>query len=61
MCSVTAITGTRDTRLTPTVVTTPTRSSDSKQTFVYFAFVLAGLVSSLNYYYDIRFKAFRVG
>ena len=43
---VSAITGTRDTGIH---ATTPTSSSDSKQTIVYFDFVLGGLVPSLKY------------
>ena len=61
VCNVTAITGTRDSGITPTMATTPTSPSDSKQTFVYLDFVLARLVSSPNYYKDIRLKASRVG
>ena len=38
--NVSAITGTRDIEITTTQATTPTSSSDSKQTFVYFDFVL---------------------
>ena len=59
--NVTAITGTRDTGIPVTMATTPTSSSDSKQTFVYFDFVLTGLVSSPKYYKDLRFKASRAG
>jgi len=46
--TVSAITGTRDTGITTTMATTPTSSSDSKQTFVYFDFVLGGMVSAPN-------------
>jgi len=44
--NVSAITGTRDTGIH---ATTPTSSSDSKQTIVYFDFVFGGLVPSLKY------------
>ena len=40
--NVSAITGTRDTAITTTMATTPTSSSDSKQTFLY-SFFCAGL------------------
>ncbi|XP_020602480.1 uncharacterized protein LOC110041529 [Orbicella faveolata] len=47
---VSAIRGTRNTGITPTITTTPTSSSDSKQSIVYFDFVLGGLVSSPKNY-----------
>ena len=59
--NVTAITGTRGTVIQATMATTPTSSSDSKQTFLYFDFVLTALVSSPKYYKDLKFKASRVG
>ena len=46
--NVTAITGTRDTGITTTMVATPTSLSDSKHTIVNFNFVLDELVPSLN-------------
>lgn len=46
--TVSAITGTRDTGIKTTMATTPTSSSDSKQNFVYFDFVLGGMVSAPN-------------
>ena len=48
--NVTAITGTRGSGITPTMTTTPTGRSDSKQTSVYFDFVLTGLASYPKYY-----------
>ena len=41
--NVSAIKGTRDTGITTTMATTPTSSSDSKLTIVYFDFVLGGI------------------
>ena len=46
--NVSAITGTRYTGITTTMATKPTSSSDSKQTNVYFDFVLGALLFSLS-------------
>ena len=48
--NVSAITSTRDTEITTTMSTTPTSSSDSKQTIVYFDCVFDELTPSLKYY-----------